>query len=68
MKKYLDNIYLVIHIMLISGIMFIGTALIISIMFNVLNLKHNDYDVNRDEKVNAQDYTEIKNYIMNRED
>lgn len=68
MKKYLDNIYSVIHVMLIYAIVFIGTALIISIMFNVLNLKHNDYDVNRDGKVNAQDYTEIKIYIMNRED
>lgn len=67
MKKYLDNIYLVIHIMLISAIVFIGTAIIISTMFNVLDLKHNDYDVNNDGKVNAQDYTEIKNYIMNKE-
>jgi len=37
-------------------------ALLITLICN--DFKDNKYDVNNDGKVNAQDYVEIKNYIM----
>lgn len=48
------------------------TVLVVGLVMIIVSLliKFNEdrYDVNRDGIVNAQDYTEIKNYIMNRED
>ena len=56
MKKYLDNILITIFVI----------TYILLVIYVIKD--NNNYDVNRDGKVNAQDYTEIKNYIMNRED
>lgn len=41
--------------------------LISYMLFMIVIFTRNNYDVNNDGKVNAQDYTEIKNYIMNKE-
>ena len=56
MKKNFDSF--------LFTLFFITYILLVIIAFYKNN---NNYDVNNDGKVNAQDYTEIKNYIMNKE-
>lgn len=43
------------------------TFFLIGMMYGIImkNIFSNRYDVNRDGKVNEQDYVELKNYILN---
>lgn len=40
------------------------SILLFIIIYGINRLMYHKYDVNQDGKVNAQDYVEIKNYIM----
>ena len=48
-----------------ASLITIITLLMVIIIILLNQNKYNKYDVNKDGKVSAVDYVEVKNYIMN---